>query len=91
MANAQFNTFTVTTSALEVIASNSRRKGFILHNNSSATIFWGFDNTVTTSNGLPLLASATHFNSGLADGYRGSVFVIVAASTSNMRFQEWGQ
>lgn len=89
MANFEFNTFTVTTSALEVLAGNSRRRGNILHNNSSVTIFWGLDNSVTVSNGMPLLPSATLFNSGNADAYRGPIFVIVAAGTANLRFNSW--
>jgi len=90
MANTQFGTFTVTDAAKKVIDANTNRKGFNLFNNSVVTIFWGFTSALTILNGIPIPANAGHFNTGREDGYRGSVFVIVASDTANLRFQEWG-
>jgi len=88
MAN-QYNTFTATTSAQEIIPANSKRKGFNLDNTSSVTCYWGFDSSVTTANGFPLRPSATHFNSGQQDNWRGAIYIIAASGTVDIRFQEW--
>jgi len=91
MSNTKYNTFTATTSAQLIIVANSRRKGFNLHNTSAVTCYWGFDSSVTTSNGFPLLTNGTHFNSGTSDGYRGDVYILAITGTADVRFQEWGQ
>jgi len=90
MANAQFNTFSVTTTAKELLVGNTRRRGYELDNASGVIIFSGFTNGVTTSNGFRLLANEKYHNSGDADNYRGPVFVIVATGTADLRFREWG-
>jgi len=84
-----FNTVTITTSATEIVAADTARKGSIMKNTSSGTVFLGQDNTVTTSNGLPLLQDETFINAGFQDCWRGTVFGIVAASTSDVRFWNW--
>lgn len=48
---------TVGTTAVEVKVSTTRlsnRKCVTLFNNGSVTMYWGFSNTVTTSNGTPI-------------------------------------
>jgi hypothetical protein len=55
--SALYTNLTVGTSAVEVKVGGSRltnRKCVTLVNNSSKTIYWGFSNSVTVSNGTPI-------------------------------------
>mgnify|MGYP003635498518 CR=1 FL=1 len=86
----------VTTSATSIISASDkkRRTGLIIRNNeASATVFLGEDNTVTTSNGYPLLAGTElklENNGGSYQFlYRGAVFGIVASGTGDIRVWEF--
>jgi len=91
MANASYNTVTVADTATQILAANARRKGCLIRNNSSQTVYLGFDSSVTTSNGLPLGANETLMNSGQFEAYRGAIYGIVASSTSDVRYWDFGQ
>lgn len=82
-ATAQ-TTVSVGTSATQILASKITRRSFEIAHNGAATVFLGPDNTVTTSNGTPLLAYATYSR----PGYTGAVFGIVASGTQDVRVGE---
>lgn len=84
-----YNTVTVTTSATQIVAGNTKRIGLIVENNSAGTIFLGSDSSVTTSNGIPLLQYATLTeDSGGEKMFQGDVYGIVASGTSDCRYWE---
>ena len=54
-------------------------------NTSATTVYLGFDNSATTSNGFPLRQNAV-WQTNEPRGYPGDVFGIVPSGTSNVRF-----
>lgn len=84
-----FGTVTITTSPTKILSSSESvfRTAAIVSNVSSGTIFLGFDDTVTTSNGTPLLENGT-WQTNEPRAYQGELFGIVASSSSDARFQE---
>ena len=90
MANVTFGSITVTTSATEIVAPTGIRKGLIIANDSTSKIYIGPDNTVTTSNGIPLQSGATFTNAGFDEHWAGSIWGIVASGTADARFMQWG-
>ena len=91
MANTSYNTVTVTATATQIIAGDSQRKGLIIHNNSSATVYVGPDASITTANAIPILANNTLIMSGFQEAYRGPLYGIVATGTADVRYFDWGQ
>lgn len=72
----------VTTSATLVQAANTARKE-VRFEPTNGTIFWGTDNTVTTSNGIQV-ASGTVW---IEDTWKGAIYAI-AAGTVDVRRME---
>jgi len=83
-------TVDTTVGGILIMASNPLRKGCLIVNNGSVTIYLGMDNSVTSSTGLPLAANATFNNSGFNDLWKGAIWGITASSSSDTRFWEWG-
>lgn len=92
---ATYNNVSVATSATSILAANKRRNAYELHNNGTATIFWGSNNSVTTSNGIPLKQGErrTVTKEPVPDRqdehiYTGAIFGIVASGTVDLRYWE---
>lgn len=49
-----FGAITVGTSATQIRAANTSRRSISIFNNGSVTVYVGYDNTVTVSNGMPI-------------------------------------
>ena len=74
---------TVSTGATLIVAANNGRYDVIIVNNSSNTVYIGTANTVTTSNGIPILSNESiHFPE-----YLGPVYG-VASADSDVRYLE---
>lgn len=90
MALGSYNTVTVGTSATQIVASNTDRKGLIVANTSgTATLYVGPNNSVSTTNGLPVGTNGSLTLSGLETAYRGDVFGISNAGNIDVRYWEW--
>lgn len=85
-----YGTITVTNAATSILAANNERKGSLIFNASNQTVYLGMDSSVTTSNGLPLLANASMQNSGQNEVWKGAIYGIVASATADCRFWEFG-
>lgn len=85
-----YNVVSVGTSATVIMAANNERKGSIIVNNSSQTVYLGMDASVTTANGLPVAMNASMNNSGQNEVWKGNIYGIVAGTTADCRFWEWG-
>jgi len=85
-----YNAVSVGSTATLIMAANNERKGCVIFNNGTNTIYLGMDSAVTSSTGLPILANATFSNSNLQALWRGAIYAITASSTSDVRFWEWG-
>jgi hypothetical protein len=72
------------------MAANNERKGSIIVNNGSVTIYLGMDASVTSSNGLTLLAGEKFNNSGQNAVWKGNIYGITASSSSDIRYWEFG-
>jgi hypothetical protein len=79
----------LTSSASLIVVANNQRKGILIVNNGAGTAYFGMDVNVTTSNGLPITANGSLNLTGLYDAWRGNIYGI-SASTSDIRFWEWG-
>ena len=81
-------TLTVGTTAVEVKVGVNKltgRKTVTLFNNSNSTIYWGYTNVVTTSNGTPIFKNQTIiWNVG--DSL--SIYVIAGNANNNTRITE---
>ena len=87
---SNYGVISVGTNATLILAANNERKGSLIFNNSNQTVFLGMDTSVTTSNGLPLVASGTFNNSGQNEVWKGAIYGIVAGTTADCRFWEFG-
>lgn len=79
-----FSTAAPTNSAAQALAANTSRKEALIYNNGTMTVYLGKDNTVTTSNGLPLAPGATLRD----DRATGAWWAIVASGTGDLRIVE---
>ena len=73
----------ISTTAVEIISANASRKTILLQNNSSDTIYLGKANTVTDSNGYPLIYGQSVLFFNVDD-----IYGITAAGTSDLRYLE---
>lgn len=85
----------VSTSAVEIVPENKRRTFLAIYHNGSVTIHLGKDNSVTTSNGFPLLAGTTRTWKLEVDKetqeetlYTGPIFGIADSGTQDIRYWE---
>ena len=87
MANS-YNTSSVGTTAVKVIAANTWRRGFNVYNEGSVKCYIGFDASVTTSTGTTVLPTASFTSDGL-NNYKGDVYMISGSAAQDIRFMEW--
>lgn len=77
---------TTSATALRVGGSNlTNRKTLTAYNNGSSTIYWGYDNTVTTSSGTPL--EKNQFASWEV-GDNVTLYAITSSGSQNVRITE---
>jgi len=88
MANTDYNTVSVASTATKIITANSRIRGWIITNTGSNKVYYGPDSSITTANALPLNAGATILSSD-AVNWKGDIFGIVATGTEDVRYWEW--
>jgi hypothetical protein len=84
-----YNTVTVNATATLILGANPDRRGFIIQNLGIVTVYLGFDSSVSTANGISILANGSYVNSGSAECYRGDYYGIAASSTADCRYEEW--
>jgi hypothetical protein len=73
-----------TNSAAQILAANSSRIQAMICNNGTMTVYLGKDNTVTTSNGIPLGVGASLVDDATTDAWWG----IVSTGTGDLRVLE---
>ena|ERR1700722_18669330 len=79
-----FTTSAPTTAAAQCLAANASRKKAIIYNNGSVVVYLGKDGTVTSSNGLPLLAGASLEDDASTDAW----YAITVSGTGDLRVLE---
>jgi hypothetical protein len=82
---------TVSTSAVQVLASNTSAKSRIITNNGISSVYLGRDGTVTTSGatmGILLRPGGTYSDSG-ADMYNGAIHGIGDAVSASQNVSAW--
>lgn len=90
MATSAYNTVTVATSATAILTAKNERRGMVIYNNGANTVYIGFDTSVTTSNGLPILPQSSFELNG-DRCWRGSVYGVSTSVTDDVRYWEWLQ
>lgn len=84
-----YNTVTVTSTATKIVDATANRQSLVISNNSSVTIYIGEDDSVTTSNGINIVAGGniSYDNSG-GRMWKGPIYGIVSTATANVRYWE---
>jgi hypothetical protein len=83
-----YDTVTVGSSATKIVGANPQRISLIIVNTGTPTVFIGQDNSVTTSNGIPLKTDMNLTeDSGGQKVYCGDIWGI-CASSSDVRWWE---
>lgn len=85
---ASYNTVTVQTSATQILAANNGRRGFVIYNNGNNLMYLGFDSSVATTTGLPILPQSSFELNG-DRCWRGAVYGIAVTSSDDVRYWEW--
>jgi len=79
---ASYGSATATATPVEILATDTDRLAAFVTNNSSATVFVGFDNSVSSTNGTPLKRD----DSVEITDYTGTVFAVADATGADVRF-----
>ncbi len=91
MANTTFANVSVSTTATQILAASSDRKGAIIQNISTSDVYIGPNDTITTSNAV-FLGPGEKFGVGdFHERWNSTIFGIVASGTADVRYWEWGQ
>jgi len=88
MSNSYGNA-SVDTSADVIIADLTQRRSVLLKNNGSAIVYVGFDSSVTSSNGFPLMPQDTMEIGGTIVSRGASIYGIAASGTQDVRYLLW--
>jgi len=75
---------TVGTSVIELVKENPTRKGLLVYNNGSATVYILSAQNLTTSDGIPVAAGASYEN----DNCTGEYWIVAESGTQNVRVEE---
>lgn len=86
---SSYGTVSVASTATLILASNNNRRGSMVTNTGTGTVYLGMNSAVTTATGLPLLQNGSFNNSGQNEVWKGNVYGIVASGTSDCRTWEW--
>lgn len=84
-SSGTYSAVSVTSTATQIFASDSTRTSIQFQNLGDEEIFWGYDNSVTTSNGTRLKTGEVQS----LEGYTGTIYAITASSTSDVRKAEF--
>lgn len=87
---SRYGASSVTTTATLILDAEPWRKGALLCNNSTVTIYLGLDSNVTTTTGFPLTASGTFATNDVAGVWRGKIYGIAASGSADVRYWEFG-
>lgn len=79
---------TITTSATLIVAANTKRRNLTIVSNSSSTAHIGPDDSITTSNAIPLYGRSTRDQDRIPEGWQGPVYGIVGSGTVEVRYWE---
>jgi hypothetical protein len=84
-----YSSVTVGNTATLLVAANTARLSLVIENNGSVTVYLGPDTSVSSSNGIPLLADGSfQEDSGGARMYQGDIYGVTASDTSDVRVWE---
>lgn len=91
MANTGHDAVSVGTTVTLILTAESCRKGVVIQNLSDKDLFVGFDTSITTVNTICIGPGQPWSMGGHMEGYRGSIYGIVATGAADVRYQWWGQ
>lgn len=84
-----YNSVTVTTSATLIVAANTKRRNLtVVNTDLSSIVYIGPDDSITTSNSIPLYQNQTRDQDRIPEGWQGPVYGIVASGTADVRYWE---
>jgi len=82
--HARFRAHSVGTTPVQILAENPRRKGFLVYNNGTATVYLLDDPTLPKKEGMPISAGASYDN----DTTTAAIYLVAESGTQNVRVEE---
>lgn len=84
-----YGAVTVATTATQVLPPNGGRRGFVIRNNGGVVVYLGFDSSVTTATGMPVMPQDTYPFTGEQSAFKGAIWGVAASSTADVRFWDY--
>lgn len=82
-------TVDTTAGGTEIVANLSARRTFILKNNGSVVVYLGFDDSLTASNGMPIMPQESIEIGGKFVGRKTGIRGITESSSADVRYMTW--
>lgn len=79
----------VTVAATVIIANVTERRTSLIYNNGTAIVYLGFNASVTTLTGIPLLPQASIELGGRDVSRKSAIYGIAASGTQDIRYMLW--
>ena len=86
---AAYGAVSVISSATLIFSADNSRIGAVIYNNGANTVYIGFDSTVSTITGIPLLPQSSTTDSGAFGNYKGTMYGINVSGNSDVRYMTW--
>jgi hypothetical protein len=86
---ASFNAVTVTTTATLILSPSNGRRGFLIKNNGSNIAYIGFTSSVLSTTGIPIMPQDSFTITGEHAVWKGAVYGITSAATTDCRYWDW--
>lgn len=92
MADSYGASSVVSTAGGTAIVSNlTQRRRILIRNNGTAIVYIGFDSSVTTSNGFPIMPQDSLELGGEFASRKPAIYGIAASGTQDVRYLAWDQ
>lgn len=72
----------------EIVVAAGTKVGWLIYNNSGATIYMGFHSTVASTNGIPIPNNGSYQQSGPGI-FTGDVYCVATTNNKTLRVQQW--
>lgn len=72
----------------EIVVAAGSKVGWLIYNNSGATIYMGFHSSVASTNGIPIPNNGSYQQNGPGI-FTGNVYCVATTNNKTLRVQKW--
>ena len=72
----------------EIVVAAGAKVGWLIYNNSGATIYMGFHSSVASTNGIPIPNNGSYQQNGPGI-FTGDVYCVATTNNKTLRVQQW--